>query len=88
MKRAEFKERDKGLIKAVLIISSEKMTVIQIRTSFDIQSLLLFKFISESSKQISQSFTLCILMRRITCTTESIFPKKDVHAFLVLHIQL
>ena len=48
---------------------------------FYIQSLLRFKFISKYSKQISQSFILCILMRRITCTTMDVFSQKGRACF-------
>ena len=54
---------------------------------FDIQSLLycsnLFK---KNSKQISQSFILCILMRTITCTTMKVFfPKRTCMLFGVCY---
>ena len=57
---------------------------------FDMQSLLLFKFILKNSNKISQSFILCILMRTITCTTMKVFfPKRTCMLFLcLLHIQL
>ena len=57
------------------------LKLILARLLFDIQSLLLFKFISKYSKQISQVLFCAFLCVELHVLCESIFPKKDVHAF-------
>ena len=71
------KPRSKRKLKMFLKLILDKLL-------FDIQSLLyclnLFK---KNSKQISQSFILCILIRTITCTTMKVFSQKGRACFLV-----